>query len=61
MTYTWKYYLLVAHLVDEQGRTACNRMMARYDEPTGEVPEERKCKTCKLYEEGSERNEPYLV
>ena len=46
MPYTWKYYLLVAHLVDEQGRTVCNRMMAHFDDATGEIPEAHKCKTC---------------
>jgi len=48
-SFRWKFYLLVAHLVDENGHTACNRQLPRTDEAVGEVPEERKCETCKKY------------
>ena len=56
MTYVWKYYLLAAHLVDENSHTACNRRLPQVDDPVGEVPEKRKCKTCLKFivNEGSE-------
>ena len=52
MTYTWKFYLLVAHLVDDKNHTACNRQLPRTDEATDTAlfrNEKCKCKTCKLY------------
>jgi len=59
MAYSWKYYLLAAHLVDENGRTACNRKLPQVDDPVGEVPEKRKCKTCVKFEQRQkEKNEP---
>jgi hypothetical protein len=49
MAYSWKFYLLVAHLVDEHGHTACNRQLPRTDEACGSVAESLKCATCKKY------------
>ena len=46
MGHSWKFYLLVAHLVDENNHAACNRQLPQTDEPCGEIPEYRKCKTC---------------
>ena len=46
MTYSWKFYLLVAHLVDEHGHTACNRQLPQTDEPLGNFFDAMKCKTC---------------
>lgn len=45
MAYTWRFYLLVAHLTDENKHTACNRQLPQTDEAIC-VPEGRKCKTC---------------
>lgn len=47
MTYTWKYYLLVAHLVDENKHTACNRQLPYVYEVAGVVA--RKCATCQKF------------
>jgi hypothetical protein len=49
MAYAWKFYLLVAHLVDDKNHTACNRQLSHVDDAAGEVPEKSKCSTCKLY------------
>ena len=54
MTYTWKFYLLVAHLVDENNHTACNRWLNRVDAPVWDVPDDVKCETCKKFEQKME-------
>lgn len=45
MACSWRFYLLVAHLVDENNHTACNRQLPQSDDALC-VPEDRKCKTC---------------
>lgn len=51
--YTWKFYLTVAHLVDEQGHTACSRGKRKkmhFDEPDAAWDgESNKCATCELH------------
>jgi len=47
--YSWKFYLLVAHLVDDKNHTACNRQLDHVDEPACEVAEMFKCATCRNY------------
>ena len=49
MPYSWKFYLLKAHLTDENKHTACNRQLPIVDEPVGEVADNLKCETCKKY------------
>jgi hypothetical protein len=50
MTYKWKFYLLVAHLVDENNHTACNRVLLKTDDPAeGWNGFTGKCKTCENY------------
>ena len=50
--YSWKFYLLVAHLVDDSGRTACSRVLPNVDEPDKSWDGfTRKCKTCQLHYE----------
>ena len=47
MPYFWKFYLLTAHLVDDNNHTACNRQLLFTDEPIPEILfDGRKCKTC---------------
>jgi hypothetical protein len=49
MTYKWKFYLLVAHLVDEDNHTACNRVLLKTDDPAeGWNGYTNRCKTCAL-------------
>jgi hypothetical protein len=53
MPYSWKFYLLKAHLVDENNHTACNRQLSQSDDiayPTLNL-EHLKCETCRKYEQ----------
>jgi hypothetical protein len=53
--YSWRFYLLVAHLVDEHGHTACNRTLPRTDPILDDsLYKHLKCKTCSLYEQKQE-------
>jgi hypothetical protein len=48
--HSWKFYLLVAHLVDEHGHTACNRQLPFFDEPDKNWNgKSHKCKTCSVF------------
>lgn len=50
MPYSWKFYLLVAHLVDETGHTACNRDLPFFDNPDKSWLElTHRCKACRLH------------
>jgi hypothetical protein len=48
--YSWKFYILMAHLTDEKLHTACNRQLPRTDEPAeGLALEKYKCNTCEKF------------
>jgi hypothetical protein len=51
--YGWRFYLLTAHLTDENLHTACNRQLPHVDLCVSDedVPEDRKCVTCKKFEQ----------
>jgi len=50
MTYSWKFYLLVAHLSDENGDTACSRKLPFFDKPDKSWNGlTHRCKPCRLH------------